>query len=100
MRVWRAQHVVEAMHLRNVLSSAGIESFLRNENLIRLAGEIPFDQTWPEVWIIDDAQAAEAIALLQDVRRPRHAPGWTCPQCNEWLDGQFTGCWNCGTEKP
>ena len=86
MRVWRAYNVVEATHLRNVLESAGISAILRNENLIRVAGEVPFDQTWPEVWIIDDAQAAEAFALLQDLRRPRYAPGWTCPQCNESLD--------------
>lgn len=99
-RVGRAQNAVEATHLRNVLESAGIQAFLRNENLIRLAGEVPFDQTWPEVWIVDDTQAADAIALLREIRRPRHAgPGWTCIRCGEWLEGQFTACWNCGSEK-
>ncbi len=98
-RIWRAYHVVEAMHLRNVLEAAGIPAILRNENLIRVAGEVPFDQAWPEVWILDDAQAGEAGVLLQEVRRPRYAPGWTCRQCSESLEGQFTTCWNCGTDR-
>lgn len=25
---------------------------------------------------------------------------WTCPECGEEHRGQFTSCWNCGTEKP
>ena len=101
IRVWRAYNVVEATHLRNVLESAGIRAILRNENLIRLAGEVPFDQTWPEVWIMDDAQATEAFTLLQEVRRPQHRqPAWTCPRCGEWLEGQFTSCWNCASVRP
>jgi hypothetical protein len=101
IRIWRAYNVVEATHLRNVLESAGIHAFLRNENLIRIAGEVPFDQTWPEVWIFDDAQAAAALELVQKVQRPRHGQAaWTCGTCGEWLDGQFTACWNCGSDKP
>jgi hypothetical protein len=100
-RVWRAFNVVEASHLRNVLESAGIRAFLRNENLVRLAGEVPFDQTWPEVWILDDAKAAEAFALLQEVQRPQwQQPAWSCPHCGQWLEGQFTSCWNCGSDRP
>ena len=100
IRVWRAHNVVEATHLCNVLESAGIRAFLRNENLSRVAGEVPFDQTWPEVWIFDDTQAAAAQQWIDQIRRPRYAPGWTCAHCNEWLEGQFTACWNCGTDQP
>lgn len=100
IRVWRAFNVVEASHLRNALEAAGIPAILRNENLIRVAGEVPFDQTWPEVWILDHAQAAEAGALLQELQRPRYAPGWVCAQCRESIEGQFTACWNCRTERP
>src|SRR5689334_22678277 len=28
------------------------------------------------------------------------APPWTCPNCGEVLDGQFTDCWNCQTPHP
>ncbi len=99
-RIWRAYHVVEAMHLRNVLEAAGIPAILRNENLIRVAGEVPFDQAWPEVWILDDSHAAPAAALIHELRHPPYAPGWTCLRCQESLEGQFTTCWNCGTDRP
>ena len=98
-RVWRAYDLVEATHLRNVLDAAGIRAFLRNEHLLRVAGEVPFDQTWPEVWIADDSQALEAHGLIRAIRRPQYAPGWICAQCNEWLEGQFSACWKCGTER-
>lgn len=100
LRVYRAQHLVEASHLKNLLDSAGIRAFLRNENLVRLAGEVPFDQTWPEVWIEDEREAAAALELIRAARAaPRHAPAWTCPACGEWLEGQFSACWRCGTER-
>lgn len=98
MRIWRTHNVVEAIHLRNVLESAGIGSLLRNENLSRLAGEVPLDQTWPEIWIVDESRSMEALALLQEVQRPSNRHHWTCGKCGEWLEGQFTSCWSCGCE--
>ena len=47
MRLYRAQHLVEASHIKNLLDSAGIRAFLRNENLVRLSGEVPFDRPGP-----------------------------------------------------
>ena len=99
IRVWRAYDLIEATHLRNVLDAAGMPAFLRNENLMRVAGEVPFDQAWPEVWIADDTQLDEARDLIREIRRPQYAPSWTCGQCNEWLEGQFSACWNCGAER-
>jgi Putative prokaryotic signal transducing protein len=100
MRLYRAQHLVEASHIKNLLDSAGIRAFLRNENLVRLSGEVPFDQTWPEVWIEDDALADEARALIGDIRTSqRHSPAWNCSACGESLEGQFSACWHCGTER-
>ena len=100
MRLYRAQHLVEASHIKNLLDSTGIRAFLRNENLVRLSGEVPFDQTWPEVWIEDDREADTARRILDDVRHTqRYLPPWSCAHCGEWLEGQFSACWNCGTER-
>ncbi len=102
IRLIRARHLVEASHLRNLLDSAGIATLLRNENLARLAGEIPFDQCWPEIWLEDASDLERARALLADLRRDawRQHPAWTCRHCNEWLEGQFTACWACGAQRP
>ena len=101
-RIHRAQHLVEATHIRNLLDSAGIATFLRNENLVRLSGEVPFDQCWPEVWVADDSDVNAALRLLDDLRgsATRWGPAWTCMHCDEWLEGQFTACWHCGAQRP
>lgn len=101
-RLYRAGHIVEATHLQSLLESARIDAFLRNENMMRVAGEVPFDQCWPEVWIRDERDDALAQQILADfTSRKRHrGPAWSCPGCNEWLEGQFTACWNCGTARP
>lgn len=99
-RIWRTYNIIEASHLRNLLESAGIRAFLRNENLSRLAGEVPFDQVWPEVWITEDAQTERALTLVRGAMAPPPAlPSWTCARCNEMIEGQFSACWKCGGEK-
>lgn len=101
-RIYRAGHLVEAMHLKNMLEGAGIECFLRNEFLIRVGGEVPFDQCYPEVWIREESDEAPAMRVFEEFRHPeRHrGPAWSCPKCNEWLEGQFSTCWSCGTDRP
>jgi predicted RNA-binding Zn-ribbon protein involved in translation (DUF1610 family) len=41
----------------------------------------------------DRANADEA-----DVGRPRAT--WTCPNCGEKVEEQFTQCWKCGHNRP
>jgi hypothetical protein len=100
-RLYRAAHLIEATHLKSLLDSASIDTFLRNENMMRVAGEVPFDQCWPEVWIRDERDEPLARQILDDFtnRRRHRGPAWSCANCNEWLEGQFTACWKCGTSR-
>ncbi len=98
-RIYRAENLIEANHLKNLLQAAGIKTFLRNEYTIQGAGEIPFDQTWPEIWIESSGQAAAALTILDEMRRAPHGAAWICAGCSERLDGQFSHCWNCGEER-
>ena len=101
LRLARARNLIEANHLRNLLASAGIATFLRNENLTCLAGEIPFDQCWPEIWLEHERDLERAKGLIADLASNawRQGNAWTCPQCDEWLEGQFTACWCCGGQR-
>ena len=86
----------EAAHLCNVLEAAGIAAQLRNECLVGAMGDIPMPETWPQVWVEDGADLARARDTLRALDRPVQSPSWTCPVCEEWLEGQFTACWRCG----
>jgi rubrerythrin len=101
-RLYRAGQLFEAAQLKSMLEAMHIPCFLRNENMMRVAGEVPFDQCWPEVWIVEDEDEERARQVLDEFRHPlRHrGPPWWCPKCGEHHQGQFSHCWNCGTEKP
>lgn len=100
-RVYTAESIVQVTHVRNLLAAEGIGSELRNDRLAGVIGEIPFLETWPEVWVdeLDFERAQELIG--EEIHGPGLAePAWRCPSCEEQIEGQFTECWNCGRERP
>lgn len=100
-RVYTAESVIQVAHVRNVLAAEGIRSELRNERLGGVTGEVPFLETWPEVWVaeLDFDRSQELIE--QELHGPGlDEPSWTCPGCGEQVEGQFMECWSCGTVRP
>ena len=100
-QIHAARHAMEAHLIRGFLDSHGIAAEVRGEHLTSGFGELPLDVC--SVWIVDEAQFAEADALLKAFLRGSVARGpaerWTCARCGELLEGQFTQCWNCGASK-
>ncbi len=99
-KVYSSQLVPMVGHLRNVLESHGIRCIVRNDYLAGAAGELPPSECWPELWVMDDAQFEEAVAIvsaasLENLIEP--GARWTCKSCGEVLEGQFTDCWRCGS---
>jgi putative signal transducing protein len=97
-----ARHAVEAHLIRGFLMSNGIAAEVRGEYLTSGWGELPVDVC--SVWIVDDAEFARANELLVaflsgSFARKYSGERWTCPECGEKLEGQFTSCWNCGTAR-
>lgn len=100
-RVYSSESIVQVTHVRNLLAAEGIKSELRNERLGGVIGEIPYLETWPELWVaeLDFDRAQELIE--QELHGPGlEEPPWKCPSCGEQVEGQFTECWNCGGERP
>lgn len=98
-RLVSAPNLVLATLWADMLTHAGIDATVQRPYASSIAGELPPDQTWPEVWVMDDSRLEAARALLAQLRHPpaRH---WTCPGCGERIDGPFEQCWNCGTAMP
>lgn len=100
-RVYTAESVVQVTHIKNVLESAGLQAELRNHRLLGGVGEIPFLETWPELWVaaLDVDRARELIEEAVHGDASGHSP-WSCVGCGEHVEGQFAVCWQCGRERP
>jgi hypothetical protein len=94
-RVFRAASLLQVAHARNVLIAAGIDSELRNQYLAGALGDLPMLETWPQLMVADELEAAALRALEKAAAAPAGAP-WVCAQCGEQLEPQFTSCWRCG----
>ena len=99
-RLFVSQSLVEVESLKELLSTDGILCTIRNQQGSSLAGEVPFVEVFPELWVVNDADFDRAKELLEEqasgdeVERPM----WVCAGCGEKHVGLFTACWKCGRE--
>ena len=98
-RLTTAPNLALATLWSDMLGHAGVEATVQRQYASSVAGEVPPDQTLPEIWIQDAAQFDQATRLLHELRHPPHRR-WTCTGCAEWIDGPFEQCWNCGAAMP
>lgn len=91
-------------HMQTLLEAGGIPTDLRNAGAAGLAGEVPYTQVYPELWVLDNADEDRARAIIQEYREQEAAtpvgPDWKCAACGETVEGQFAECWNCGAAAP
>ena len=98
-RLTSAPNLALATLWADLLCHAGVPTTVQRAYASSIAGEIPPDQTLPELWVEDENQWQQARTLLHELRHPRHRH-WVCPSCLEVIDGPFEQCWNCGTVMP
>ncbi len=100
--VHTAKHPTEAHLVKGMLEAEGIRAAVLGDQLYGAYGELP---VLPTVWVLDDALATQADALIIDFLRGAAArryghERWICTHCGEQLEGQFTECWQCGVTRP
>ena len=91
-----AESVITINHYKNLLESEGIRTNIRNEHLGSILGEIPFFETWPQLWVVNDLDFDRAKQLIDSVEDESPSMPWTCRKCGERNEGQFAACWSCG----
>jgi hypothetical protein len=98
-RLLQAPNLALATLWADMLVHAGIAASVQRAHACALVGQIPPDQSLPEVWVHEEAEHARAGALLHDWQ---HAPSrrWACPGCHEIVEGPFEQCWSCGRAMP
>ena len=90
--------LVTINHYKNLLESEGIPAFLKNEHLASIVGEMPFQDVWPQLWIVNDLDYDRALQLIDADKIADESPTtpWCCRHCGTEIEGQFSACWNCG----
>jgi len=91
-----AESLITINHYKNLLESEGIASHIRNQHLSSIMGEIPFFETWPQLWVVNDLDFDRAKQLIDSVEDESPAMPWTCRKCGERNEGQFAACCSCG----
>ena len=106
-KVFVAQHPTEAHFVKALLESRGISSEVRGESRFGLRGQIPFEDTFPEIWLYNDDQAGEALEILGKLSTTSASRAgtdqgepWKCSKCGETIEAQFSNCWKCNADKP
>jgi len=102
IRLVRAPDMLLGQHWANLLEQAGIACHITGRYLQGGAGEIPVDQCGPDLWLEDERDRDAAMRII-DGRADGGAggrPHWHCHDCGEWLEPQFTTCWQCGASRP
>ncbi|MGB7207753.1 MAG: DUF2007 domain-containing protein [Pyrinomonadaceae bacterium] len=86
--------------LKALLEKENIPCLVRNEHLSIATGEIPFQESLPQLWVLNDADYPKAYELVETWRSsPVEIHGqWLCTDCEETIEGQFTSCWKCGKQ--
>ena len=108
--VYTARDALDANFLKGLLEQEGINSVVQGEPLQETWGNLPLsDEYLPSVWVAD-ADAPKALPIVEDYKRRKQAdaavdelaprPTWTCSNCGEKVEEQFTRCWHCGHNRP
>ena len=90
-------------HYQSILESNDIATFMKNQFGTSGAGELPFVEVIPQLFVLNEADAERAkslIAELDDDENRVEQKAWQCPECQTPQEAAFTHCWKCSTARP
>lgn len=93
------EDLISIHHAKNLLETAGLESVIKNHSLSGLTGEIPIQECWPQLWLVDESKMELAQKIIAEIKAPEvKGEIWVCENCGEKHSSQFSDCWNCNGE--
>lgn len=90
-------------HYKSVLESNDIATFMKNQFGTSGAGELPFVEVVPQLWVLNDADTGRAKALIKELSNPdssKQPQVWICSGCGEPQEAAFSHCWKCSSSRP
>jgi Putative prokaryotic signal transducing protein len=96
-KIYVALNLPDAQIILNLLEDSGIPAHLFNTNMQGAVGHIPFNDTYPQVWIVNDGQYARGKNIIREYKlTPIDTRIFRCEKCHEENPANFGTCWNCG----
>jgi hypothetical protein len=84
-----------ANNMKNLIATQNIKVFLKNEFSQGAVGEISAFDSWPEVWVVNEEDYNQAIAIVNSSHNSEDTVDWICTNCSETNDYSFEICWSC-----
>ncbi len=96
-KLYTGENAIEINHLHILLELEGIKAQVRNTYSASAFGEIPYEDSLPQLWVNErDYERANDILRHALSTSDGNLKTWKCPQCREQIDGVYGQCWNCG----
>ena len=103
-KLFTSQDAFELQAVRSELDALSIPYMVKNEFASGAIGELPWQDSQQEVWLVDDswyARASKVIELFIQKSNDKavSSEDWVCGNCDEENGSAFDVCWQCGAEK-
>ena len=100
-KLFVSQILAEVEALNEMLEHQGIPCTIKNQQGSSLAGEVPFAEVFPELWVLNNEDFLQAQEFLEEWKesQPTENTDWTCTHCGEIHTREFTTCWQCEAER-
>lgn len=95
-RIYQAGDLPEAYLIADLLRQDGLDVTIMNEHARGGMGDLPFTETYPEVWLVCEADWNRAQVVLDRFRSAPYTKVVFCTECREENPGTFEICWKCG----
>ena len=86
-----------------ILESSDIATFMKNQFGTSGAGELPFVEVIPQLWVLNEADVERARTLISELQKPESGEQltrWLCAKCGIQQEAAFTHCWKCSAARP
>lgn len=102
VKVFTDERLFILLQLKQRLTDAGLSCFIKNELLAGGTGDLPFTETWPELWIHHLEDYDRAMVIVNEFKinldNNEESADWTCQSCGEDNEGHYGICWSCGEQ--
>ncbi len=94
--IHQAHNIQQANLILHHLEQHGLKAIILNQYTQGALGELPFTQSYPEIWVeeIIKDKAEQLIKAFEQL--PINDNTVVCGNCNELNPENFETCWSCG----